>query len=134
MIMMINISNYPSDRWSEAQKEAAREFFSNREVCSYYPVFFIEDWELPNIPPNATEKEVAELVDKYYQRVLALDFWPRAIHVMGGEMDFTFSLVSRLSAAGYRVVASTTELEVVEHEGVKTYRHRFVRFRDYVRW
>ena len=132
--MMINISNYPSSSWPEAQRAAARELFSNREICSYYPVFFVEDWAFPNISPHATEKEVAELVDKYYQRILALDFWPRAIHVMGGEMDFTFSLVSRLSAAGYRVVASTTELEVVEHEGVKTSRNRFVRFRDYVRW
>jgi len=118
--MLINLSNHPSAAWPEAQRAAAREQFGE-----------IEDWAFPNISPHATAEEVAQLAEGYFRRIAQTTPRPRAVHLMG-EMNFTFALVRRLLEAGYRVVASTTERDVVEHEGVKTSRFRFVQFRDYL--
>ncbi len=118
--MLINLSNHPSAAWPEAQRAAAREQFGE----------IIEDWAFPNISPHATAEEVAQLAEDYFQRIAQTTPRPQAVHLMG-EMNFTFALVCRLLKAGYRVVASTTERDVVEQDGVKTSRFRFVQFRDY---
>ncbi len=119
-IMLINLSNHPSTAWPESQKAAAQEQFGE-----------IEDWAFPNISPHATAEEVAQLAEDYFRRIAQATPRPRAVHLMG-EMTFTFALVRRLLAAGVRCIASTTERDVVEQEGVKTSRFRFVQFRDYV--
>ncbi len=118
--MLINLSNHPSGAWSESQIAAAQEQFGG----------IIEDWAFPNISPHATAEEVSHLAEDYFRRITQVTPRPQAVHLMG-EMTFTFSLVRRLLANGIRCVASTTERDVVEHEGVKTSRFRFVQFRDY---
>ncbi len=118
--MLINLSNHPSAVWPEVQRAAAREQFGE-----------IEDWAFPNISPHATAEEVSHLAEDYFWRITQVTPRPQAVHLMG-EMTFTFALVRRLLAAGVRCIASTTERDVVEQEGVKTSRFRFVQFRDYV--
>ena len=53
-----------------------------------------------------------------------------AVHIMG-EMNFTYSLVSKLKAHNIRCVASTTKRETVEENDVKISKFNFVRFREY---
>jgi hypothetical protein len=117
--MLLNLSNHPSTSWSEEQLRVAVEQYGG-----------VSDMLFPQVPPEADLEVVRRLAEGYYHRIRALDPWPRAVHLMG-EMTFTYQLVSLLRAAGIPCVASTTVRDVVEEDGVKVSRFRFVRFRPY---
>ena len=119
--MLINLSNHPSDKWSEAQTAAANEQFGE-----------IVDLPFPQIAPDATKADIAHIAQDYLTRVQQIG-QPNdtAIHIMG-EMTLTFALVQMLKDAGYRCYASTTVREVYESEpGKKTVIFQFVSFREY---
>jgi len=118
--MLINLSNHPSTKWSEAQTEAARQF---GEVI---------DLPFPQVDPFGDEAYIAELADTYCSKVLTLaEDNPVSVHLMG-EMTFTHALALRLKAVGVGCLASTTERVVVEEApDRKTAFFRFVRFRNY---
>lgn len=117
--MLLNLSNHPSTAWSEEQLRAGREQYSE-----------VQDMPFPNVPPEADLEEVGRLAADYAHRICALSPRLLAVHVMG-EMTFTYQLVSLLREAGVMCVASTTVRDVVEEDGVKISRFRFVRFRPY---
>ena len=119
--MLINISNHPSDKWSEAQTSAAISQFGE-----------IVDLPFPTIEPNATPEDITKIAQDYLNRVHQKGK-PKttAIHIMG-EMTLTYQLVGMLKDAGYRCYASTTIREVYEQEpGKKTVIFQFVNFREY---
>lgn len=116
--MLLNLSNHPSPYWQQYQIDAALKEFGN-----------IEDLPFPVVDASQTTDEVERLVDEYEMKVRKAD--PTAIHIMG-ELTFTYALVNRLKAAGYRCVASTTKRIVAENgNGTKTSHFEFVQFRDY---
>jgi hypothetical protein len=55
--MFINLSNHPSDAWTQEQKDAASQYGE------------IQDLPFPNIPPEMGEKEVADLAGEYALKV-----------------------------------------------------------------
>ena len=115
--MLLNLSNHPSARWPDDQQSAAARFGP------------VADLPFPNVPPDADEAALAELVDTYFQQIKAKA--PAAVHLMG-EMTFTYALVRRLrEELDLPVIASTTERLVTERDGEKRVRFRFVRFRAY---
>lgn len=115
---LLNLSNHPSERWSEEQKGVAIEQYQS-----------ITDLPFPLIDPSMSNEALSELVDQYYDQVLATQ--PTAVHLMG-EMTFTHALVQKLKAAGIPCVASTSERSVTERpDGEKVVRFRFVQFRAY---
>ena len=119
--MLINLSNHPSDKWSEAQTAAANEQFGE-----------IVDLPFPQIAPDATKADITKIAQDYLARVQQIG-QPNdtAIHIMG-EMTLTYQLVALLKDAGYRCYASTTVREVYEQEpGKKTVIFQFVNFREY---
>lgn len=118
--MFINLSNHPSSKWSEAQTEAANRYGD------------IVDLPFPQVHPDGDEAYIANLVDEYVPKVLAMgNPVELMVHVMG-EMTFTFAIVSKLMAAGATCVASTTERITCQHpDGRKESVFRFVRFRQY---
>lgn len=119
--MLINLSNHPSDKWSELQIAAANEQFGE-----------IVDLPFPQIEPDATKADIAQIAQDYLTRVQQIG-QPNdtAIHIMG-EMTLTYQLVALLKDAGYRCYASTTVREVYEQEpGKKTVIFQFVKFREY---
>ena len=119
--MLINLSNHPSDKWSEAQTAAANEQFGE-----------IVDLPFPQIAPDATKADIAKIAQDYLTRVQQIG-QPNdtAIHIMG-EMTLTYQLVGMLKDAGYRCYDSTTVREVYEQEpGKKTVIFQFVNFREY---
>ncbi len=118
---LINLSNHPADKWSEAQTEAAMSQFGE-----------IVDLPFPQIAPDATKADIAKIAQHYLIRVQQIG-QPNdtAIHIMG-EMTLTYQLVALLKDAGYRCYASTTMREVYEQEpGKKTVIFQFVNFREY---
>ena len=118
--MLINLSNHPFAKWSEAQTEAARQFGE------------VVDLPFPQVDPYGDEAYIAELADTYCSKVLALaEGNPVSVHLMG-EMTLIHALAFRLKAVGVECLASTTERVVVEEApDRKTAFFRFVRFRKY---
>ena len=119
--MFINLSNHPSDKWSESQTVAANEQFGE-----------IVDLPFPQIAPDATKADIAKIAQDYLTRVQQIELPNNtAIHIMG-EMTLTYQLVALLKDAGYHCYASTTVREVYEQEpGKKTVIFQFVNFREY---
>lgn len=117
--MLINLSNHPSDQWSEEQTEAAKGYGE------------IVDLPFPAVDAVGDESYVANLAESYLRKVL--DFAQGCsvvVHLMG-EMTLTHALVVRLQRHDITCIASTSERVSEEVCGVKTSCFQFVRFRRY---
>lgn len=115
--MLINLSNHPSNRWTEVQLSTA--------IDSYGAV---QDIPFPNIPPAMNSAKLDELTTEYLKKII--DAKPQAVHLMG-EMTFTFRLVTALKNTKIPCIASTTNRIVEEKEGKKIVQFEFVQFRQY---
>ena len=112
-----NISNHPSNEWSEDQHDAAREFAEA-----------IIDVPFPEVPPGAD----GTWIEQKAEEVLA-SLPPETTHALvQGEFTLTMALVKRLQQRGIRCLAATSERRVSRTEDGRELREfRFVRFRDY---
>lgn len=115
--MLLNLTNHPCKLWSEKQYNHALELY--KEVI---------DLPFPQISPALDSSALDVLVEEYEQKVRQTS--PLVVHIMG-EMTFTFRLVNRLQAIGISCVASTTERNIIESNGIKTSIFEFVQFRVY---
>ncbi len=116
--MFINLSNHPSEGWSEEQLAAAHEYGE------------IVDIHFPNIEPSFTSSMVNSLADATIDTITALGK-DIVVHIMG-EMTFTYAVVSRLKAMHIKCVASTTERNtIITPDGKKVSEFKFVQFREY---
>ena len=115
--MLLNLSNHPSASWSSAQLAAAG---GESQVI---------DLPFPQVAPDGDETYIEQLANDYYNKIEAMPNI-EAVHIMG-EMNFTYSLVTKLKNNGFRCVASTTKRETVEENGIKISKFNFVRFREY---
>ena len=121
--MLINLSNHPTNTWSELQLSAAREQFGD-----------IVDIAFPAIDPWADEADVDELANVFLSKIklLANDKNTTAVVHLMGEFSFTYALVNKLKAEGIDVIVSTSERQTeMNADGSKTIRFDFVRFRKY---
>lgn len=119
--MLINFSNHPLSVWSEKQIKIAKEQYGD-----------IVDIPFPNVEPDKGEQYIRELVDEYIEKVKTLKYGQStAVHIMG-EMNFVYSMVTKLKNIGFVCIASTTERVVnTGADGVKVSSFQFVRFRKY---
>lgn len=115
--MLLNLSNHPSTKWGENQKQQAIQQFGG-----------ISDMLFPNVPPTMNELELTDMVQKYVEQIIKLK--PSAVHIMG-EMNFVFKCVTLLKKYDFACFASTTERKVVEQGNEKTTTFEFVQFREY---
>lgn len=113
--MFINLSNHPSEKWSDKQLEEARKYGT-----IYGKII---DMPFPQISPTATSEEIDELVNEYYQKILESIPIERIIFInneksfavlVQGEFVFTYRLVNLLKDKGIIVVAARTERKVKE--------------------
>ncbi len=118
--IFINLSNHPAEKWSEAQKEAARQYGELQEI------------PFPNVGPDADAETMKKIVEETLRQVKETAEGKTAtVHVMG-EMTLTYALVSKLKEVGIRCVASTTNRDVTENaDGTRTSKFNFVKFREY---
>lgn len=117
--MFINLSNHPSDKWSEEQINAARSYGE------------IVDMAFPVIEPILTKEDVLRLVKIYTEMIMDNRDGKTVVHVMG-EMTFTYNLVNALKELGITCLASTTERNtVMTPDGKKISEFKFVQFREY---
>lgn len=117
--MFINLTNHPSDRWSEEQLKAA---------CQYGDIV---DLSFPIIEPIFTKEDIMFLVKECTATILGLMEGNTVVHVMG-EMTFTYNIVNALKEKGIMCLASTTERNtVMMPDGKKISEFKFVQFREY---
>ena len=113
--MLLNLTNHPSANWSEEQLAAA----GGKDL----------DLAFPQVAPDGDEAYIENLAKEYCNKILQTPN-VTTVHIMG-EMNFTFSLITKLKAVGIRCVASTTERVVTEKNGQKISTFNFIRFREY---
>ena len=117
--MFINLTNHPSERWSEEQLNAAR----------YYGE--IVDLSFPIIEPTFTREDIMFLVKECTETILGITDGNVVVHVMG-EMTFTYNIVNALKEKGITCLASTSERNIImTPDGKKISEFKFVQFREY---
>lgn len=119
--MLINCTNHPSERWSDAQKKAAEAFGG------------VTDFPFPQIDPAASTGELRPLAAEYAEKIEAMHC--DAV-LAAGEFSFLFLLVDKLLRDGVRVVCScsrrmTTEEKRADGSIEKNSVFVFEKFRDY---
>lgn len=121
--MLINLSNHPSNQWSDKQFKSATKKFKS-----------VYDLPFPHISPKANSKQVIGKARKYYEKVLKIIKSSKdksnAVHLMG-ELTFVYQLTQMLKKKNIKVIASTTDRIVEEKDGKKIVIFNFVRFREY---
>lgn len=118
--LLINLSNHPSAGWGARQREAAKMYGE------------IKDMDFPAIPPEAGEREITDLAEKYVARIKEkAETRDVTVHIMG-EMTFCYAVITKLRPLGIPCLASTTRRQVTETaDGVKEVRFDFETFRRY---
>ncbi len=123
MKKFINVSNHPSSKWGEEQLSAVKQLGAD----------MIVDLEFPQVDPNLDTVQLGVLALNLYSNIVSYlaDGDEIIVHIMG-ELGLTTYTVEMLKRSNITVIHSTTERIVVEENGVKTSRFKFVRFREYV--
>ena len=123
MATFFNLTNHPSAKWSDEQKASALLMVGGDGE--------IVDIPFPNIPPEATGREVMKTAIDYLVKYFdGAD--TESVVLVQGEMVFTFNMVNLLQTERIRCVAATTERKVEERpNGEKVSVFKFVRFRNY---
>ena len=122
--MLINLSNHPSNLWSEKQTHLAIDQFGQ-----------VKDIAFPAIDPNWNEQKIYDLATQFFNVIMTEknqndnDF---AVHIMG-EFNFAFIITSLLLKQGITCVASTTQRKVTYDKlGNKISDFDFIQFRKYL--
>ena len=117
MEKLYNISNHPSDKWSEEQ----REYFGKTVE--------IVDVPFPAIDPEASGFSQSSIRDMLSLIDLNAGFG-RVACMVQGELSFSFQLILEIQARGIMCYVATTARNTIENpDGTKTVEFKFVRFR-----
>ncbi len=122
--LLINLSNHTFEKWQEKQKEEAQKSYGT-----------IVDMEFPYIETKANHQYIQNLARIYKHKLeicsLEQNHQNFAVHIMG-EQTFCYALITLLKKENIKVIASTTERNVVDlGDGKKETTFEFVQFREY---
>jgi hypothetical protein len=119
---MINVSNHPSEKWSEAQLQAAQEL-DGRTVI---------DVPFPNVDPTWDTKRICVEAEDLAGFIRNVARGGSRYVMVQGEFSLTYNLVRELRDAYFVPVCATTERVCNENpDGTRTYTFKFVQFREY---
>lgn len=126
--MLINLTNHPSDKWADDQKNCAIELYGE-----------LKDLPFPMVPTSAGVPEVIVTADGIIDNILKIkeeSSTAETFAVMAqGEFTLTYAVVNRLKSMGITVISAVSErivMEQVENGEVrKTVIFRFAGFREY---
>ena len=128
--MFINYSNHPSAGWMDDQKNAASIEYGS-----------IVDVPFPAVPVGYTSDDIRQLAEAEVKGILDVlqeSTDSRNAVMCQGEFTLSYAVISRLQAAGIRVVSAVSERKTVEKiengTSVKTSVFRFAGFREYCKY
>jgi hypothetical protein len=130
--MFLNVSNHPSDKWSDKQREAALAISKQIvETCGEGTIG-IKDIPFPNIPPAASAEDIYTMADHFIENIAEeYEAENTAIHIMG-ELTFTYNFVNASNIHDFTCYAATSERNSIDNaDGTKTIQFDFVQFRRY---
>lgn len=122
MSIFVNYTNHPSSFWAAEQINEAEKLGK------------VVDIPFPVVPPQATEREIQDMVTEQVEKIIALT--PVAV-LCQGEFSLCYGIVSRLKKHGIKVLAACSCRQVMESiddisgNGQKVTSFKFVRFREY---
>ena len=118
--MLINLSNHPSEKWGEDQKNATFQKFGD-----------IKDYHFPEINPEATTSEIRETAQKIFIEIRNANHSEYCIHLMG-EFTFCYQFARLCEINAIPCFVSTTKREVeIKENGEKISKFKFIKFRPY---
>lgn len=125
--MLINLTNHPSESWSEKQRAAAHEQYGE-----------IKDIPFPDIDPTIGKKEVFDIAADYFIKISHIygdlpeaEKERFAVHVQG-EHTFVYNLIEHLGILNFTCIASTSRRIKKDLGNGQSRQHfEFVRFREY---
>ncbi|RLD44197.1 MAG: CRISPR-associated protein [Bacteroidetes bacterium] len=123
--MLINLSNHPSEKWQQSQKELAKAKYG-----------LVQDLSFPEVPPIASTEEVGKLAKELFKKITnifdqcANEHMPNAVHIQG-EFTLVYALVTMLKTSGISCIASTSSRNVSNDGDKKIIIFDFVQFREY---
>lgn len=121
-VVLVNFSNHLYNQWCADQKLKAGK------ICNK-----VIDLAFPMIDPKLTVAGLTKKADEYVEKILSLfpnHTDPRTVHVMG-EQTFCYLIIRKLQQKYVVCIASTTERNNTEHNGLKQSIFKFVEFRPY---
>ena len=123
--VVVNLTNHPSSRWSDEQRQAALDLGTE-----------IIDVQFPNIDPEWSDSEVADLAETYIDRCKmeaeTAGSSQVPVVVVQGEMTFVVAFVTKAAQQGIPCIAATSKRLVEENDdGTKTVKFEFCQFRFY---
>jgi hypothetical protein len=122
--MLINLSNHPSNLWSEKQTHLAIDQFGE-----------VKDIAFPVIDPHWDEQKIYDLATQFFNEIMIEKTESHnafAVHIMG-EFNFVFAITSLLLKNKIQCVASTTQRKVTyDKHGNKISDFDFIQFRKYI--
>ena len=118
--MFINLSNHPSKKWSDKQRERAAEYGE------------IIDIPFPSVDPYFNERQIEEMAIDNVTKVLSMR--PDAV-LCQGEYSLTYLLSMLLIEAEIKVLIATTKRTSVESPNengqiITTRVFEFIQFRE----
>ncbi len=122
--MLINLTNHPFKKWGEKQHQTT--------INSYQSVV---DIPFPMIDAKATKKQIGVLALAYKKEIQTYlndeNKQNFAVHLMG-EQTFCYALITLLKKENIKVIASTTERNVIDlGDGKREIKFEFIQFREY---
>ena len=122
----MNLSNHPSDAWSDEQMRSARALDPDAELI---------DLPFPHVDPALSTQEVIDLAEQEWTRIMSelTHHHQRPLHAMiSGETIFCVALVRKLQDAGITCYCATTKrVSETDAQGVKSSIFTFVKFREW---
>ena len=120
--MLINLSNHPSQSWSEKQLSAAHELYGE-----------ITDIPFPAVSAGLCYDEIQTVADELIKKILSIK--PDAV-MCQGEFTLTYAVVSRLKQRGITVISACSdrvakEMILPDGKSEKIAVFDFVQFREY---
>lgn len=120
--VFINLSNHPSEKWNDFQKESALKSHS----C-------IVDIPFPEVDPHGTTQYIDDLVKEYLDRILT---YGNPTVMLQGEYLFTYRLIEQLKKLNIVVLASCSErrtIEYIDENGLTSRKSEFefIEFKEY---
>ena len=97
--MFINLTNHPSDKWSESQRKAAEEYGE------------IVDIGFPDIDSKMSSEEVKRFAMDYVKKIMEKK--PKCV-LCQGEFTFSYQVIKELKARGIKTVAACSERHTSE--------------------
>ena len=117
--ILVNLTNHPFAQWDDDQKQASRVYGE----CI--------DLSFPCVDPQDGEDKIEALAKEYLNKIFQIGQGSIVtVHIMG-EFNFCYSLINKLIENNIHCIASCTNRDVREVNGVKQSTFKFVRFRDY---